>query len=180
MKSVNAPDAILLQLDTQRANIELNIANLRKDQEKLKNQIEQYEKWVASAPTREAEWSSLTREYNQLKRHYDNLVAQDLQAKSMLNLERKQKGSQFKIEDFAQTPVKPVKPDFLKIMKIALLLGFGVGGAGALLLEKMITRSLKLPVNRFSILLWYRANFSPFSLKPFKFIGCFLPISTYF
>jgi polysaccharide chain length determinant protein (PEP-CTERM system associated) len=126
MKNVDV-DAILLQLDAQRTNIELNIANFRKDQENLKKQIEQYEGWVSSSPTREAEWTSLTREYGQLKRHYDHLVSQDLQAKSMLNMERKQKGSQFKIEDPARYPSKPIKPDFFKILGAAIAVGLGLG-----------------------------------------------------
>jgi len=120
-------DANILQLQAQRKNIELNIASIRKEQERLKKHIEQYEKWVASAPTREAEWSSLTREYGQLKRHYDYLVSQDLQAKSMLNLERRQQGSQFKIEDPARFPGKPIKPNFFKILGGAIAIGLGLG-----------------------------------------------------
>ena len=90
---------------------------------------------MAAAPVREAEWSSLTREYGELKRHYDFLVAQNLQARSALNLERKQKGSQFKIEDPARVPEKPVSPDFIKIFGVALLLGCGLGGGLALGLD---------------------------------------------
>jgi polysaccharide chain length determinant protein (PEP-CTERM system associated) len=120
-------DANILQLEAQRKNVELNIVSIRKEQEKLKKHIEQYEKWVSSAPTREAEWSSLTREYGQLKRHYDYLVSQDLQAKSMLNLERRQKGSQFKIEDPARYPGKPAKPDFFKTLGAAVAMGLGLG-----------------------------------------------------
>ena len=48
----------------------------------------------------------------------------------MLNLERLQKGSQFKIEDPARMPEKPIKPDFNKIMATsvggALIVGFGI------------------------------------------------------
>ncbi len=64
-------DVNILQLEAQRKNVVLNIANIRMEQEQLKKHIEQYEKWVSSAPVREAESSSLTREYGQLKRHYD-------------------------------------------------------------------------------------------------------------
>jgi hypothetical protein len=82
---------------------------------------------VAAAPVREAEWTALTREYGQLKRHYEYLVTQDLEAKSMLNLERRQKGSQFKIEDPARYPEKPIKPNFLIIMAISIMAGLGTG-----------------------------------------------------
>jgi len=119
-------DANILQLETQRENVEFSLANVRLERDQLKKQIMQYEKWVSSAPTREAEWSSLTREYGQLKVHYDRLVSQDLAAKSMLYLEKKQKGSQFKIEDPARNPGKPIRPKFFPIIGAAALLSLGV------------------------------------------------------
>lgn len=120
-------DQIVLQLEAQLRSIALGIDNLNKEKDDLKKTISQYEEWVAAAPVREAEWSALTREYGELKRHYDFLVSSDLQAKSMLNLEKRQKGSQFKIEDPARFPEKPIKPDFIKILGLALFCGLGLG-----------------------------------------------------
>ena len=120
-------DSVILQLETQYKNVQINIQNLNAEKEQLKIVITEIEKWVATAPVREAEWSSLTREYGQLKKHYDYLVSQDLEAKSMLNLERRQKGSQFKIEDPARYPEKPIKPNFIKIMAMAGIAGLGLG-----------------------------------------------------
>jgi uncharacterized protein involved in exopolysaccharide biosynthesis len=128
-------DSILLRLEAQRKNIELNIRAIKKEKDQLKEKIKRYEKWVAAAPIREAEWTALTREYGQLKRHYDYLVSQNLQAKSMLNLERRQKGSQFKIEDPARYPEKPIKPDFFKIMGGALCAGLALSFGLTLLLD---------------------------------------------
>lgn len=125
-------DPVILQLETQLKNITLNIQNIIEEKEQLKKAISQYEQWVSAAPVREAEWSALTREYGELKRHYDFLVSSDLQAKSMLNLEKRQKGSQFKIVDPARFPEKPIKPDFLKIVGMALLFGLGLGFGGPL------------------------------------------------
>lgn len=120
-------DTITLQLETQRKNVLLNIENLKTEMVDLQEKITQYEMWVSAAPVREAEWSALTREYGQLKRHYEYLVTQDLEAKSMLNLERRQKGSQFKIEDPARYPEKPIKPDFFLIMATSIMAGLGTG-----------------------------------------------------
>lgn len=128
-------DHVVAEFQLQLKDIALNIEELAKEKETIKKQIDQYEQWVAAAPVREAEWSSLTREYGELKRHYDFLVAQNLQARSALNLERTQKGSQFKIEDPARMSEKPVKPDFLKIMGLALLAGCGLGAVLAFGLE---------------------------------------------
>jgi len=120
-------DTVVLQLETQYKNVLLNIESLKAEKELLKQSVTQYEQWVSAAPVREAEWSALTREYGQLKKHYDELVAQNLEAKSMLNLERRQKGSQFKIEDPARYPEKPIKPDFAVIMSVAAMAGLGLG-----------------------------------------------------
>lgn len=124
-----------ISLQNHVRELSLNIEKTNREKEEIKQLIQQYEQWVAAAPTREAEWSALTREYGELKRRYDFLVGQNLQADSALNLERKQKGSQFKIEDPARKPEKPVKPDFLKIMGMALLIGCGLGGGLAFALE---------------------------------------------
>ena len=53
-------DKILMQLEVQQKGVRLNIANLENEKNELKKIISQYEKWVAAAPIREAEWSSLT------------------------------------------------------------------------------------------------------------------------
>ncbi len=142
--SYDSTDMTIVSLQNQLEGITASIANIRTEKEDIQKQIAQYDKWVAAAPVREAEWSGLTREYGELKRHYDFLMGQNLQAGSALNLERKQRGSQFKIEDFAQPPTKPVKPDFLKIMGLALLMGCGASVVGSFLLKKMDT-SFRFP-----------------------------------
>lgn len=133
------PDKILFGLRLQLKEIGLSIQKITEEMAVTRGQIEKYEKWVAAAPVREAEWAAISREYGELKRHYDFLVAQNLQARSVMNLERNQQGSQFKIKDTAQVPLKPVKPNFLKYMAMALLVGSGIGGGIALFLEFLDT-----------------------------------------
>ncbi len=137
-------DQGLFELGQQLKSISLSIEKLNNEKDTLQGQIGEIEEWVANAPKREADWTSLTREYTQMKQHYDFLVSQNLQARSALNLERNQRGSQFKIEDPALVASKPVKPDFGKMMLIALVAGFGLGGGIALLLE-MIDATFRSP-----------------------------------
>lgn len=120
-------DPTLKKLRQRQENVSFNIASLKNEQEQLKRRISEYEAWIAAAPAREAEWNALTREYKELKRHYDYLVSRDLEAKSMLYLERSQKGSQFRIEDLGRLPEKPIEPNFWKIMGICLIIGLGSG-----------------------------------------------------
>jgi len=115
------------QLQIQLKEISLNIKKLKTDQETIRSEFEQYEKWIASAPVREAEWNALTRDYDELRRNYDYLVSQNLQASSVEHLERKQKGSKFKIVDSARFPDKPYKPNFLRMILIAVGTGLGIG-----------------------------------------------------
>ena len=135
-------DPQLQQLQRQLQEIENNIANLRKEKVTIHNDITKYENWVEAAPFREAEWSSLTRDYDQLNKHYNTLVAQSLAAESAESLERSQKGSQFKIVDPAHFPEKPVQPDFIRIIFLALLLGLA-SGAGISYTIEMLDTSFK-------------------------------------
>lgn len=128
-------DRQFAELTRQLSEIEFNITQLRRDQGSYRQEIDKYNKWVEMAPVREAEWSSLTRDYEQLSRHYQDLVARDLAAESAETLEKRQKGSQFKIIDPAHFPIKPAAPNFLIIMLLGLAGGLCVGGGLSLALE---------------------------------------------
>lgn len=122
-------------LKNQIKEIENNLTRLREEREELAKQIEKYNQLIASTPIREAEWSALTRDYEQLSVHYERLVTESLQAESAQSLENQLKGSQFKIIDSAHFPEKPFEPDFKKIIALAIGLGLTLGGTIALSLE---------------------------------------------
>jgi len=130
------------RIEAQVKQIDINIEQLRQQQAKIPAQISQYEKWIDAAPVREAEWNILTRDYNELRRHYDQLVANNLQAQSAENLERNQKGSKFKIVDSARLPEKPFKPNFLKILLVAVVASLGLS-VGTVLAMDFIDTSFK-------------------------------------
>ena len=114
-------------LKRQLKDMQYNISYLKKERKETRMQIEQYQKWVEAAPVREAEWVALTRDYEQFQRHYQELVSRSLEAESAYTLERKQKGSQFKIIDPAHFPETPIRPSFKKIMFMAVGLGISLG-----------------------------------------------------
>lgn len=123
------------ELVLQFKKADLDIISLNQESEGLKKQIAQYEQWLSMTPVREAEWTALTRDYKQLSENYQKLVARNLDAGAAESLERRQKGSQFKIVDSAYLPEKPIRPDFKKIMLAAVAVGLGVGCGLAFLLE---------------------------------------------
>ncbi len=138
--AVSAPlDPEIQQLQFQVKGIDMNIRKLKNDQKKVQASIKQYEKYIEATPVREAEWNALTRDYNELRRNYDYLVSQNLQAASVEHLERKQKGSKFKIIDPARFPDKPFKPDFKKMLLLALGAGGGLGVGLTLVLDFLDT-----------------------------------------
>ncbi len=132
-------DSQLVQLQLQLKNIDMSMAQLKKEAAAIRNQIKTYQKWIAAAPVREAEWAALTRDYEQLNKYYQELVSKSLEAESVKNIEQRQKGSQFRIVDPARLPEKPFKPNWLKIMAMATLLGLGLGGGIAFTLEGLDT-----------------------------------------
>ncbi len=128
-------DKQLVQLELQVNDVSYSMKRLKKKAKEIEVQIKQYQEWINKTPVREAEWTALTRDYKQLYDHFQQLVVRNLEATSAESLERRQKGSQFKIVDSAYFPEKPVKPDFKKIMLLSLALGLGLGGGLAFLLE---------------------------------------------
>lgn len=141
-RSRQIEDPEIGQLRIQLKEITLNINKLQVDQKTIRAEIPQYEKWIAAAPVREAEWNTLTRDYDELRRHYDFLVSQNLQASSVEHMERKQKGSKFKIVDSAVYPDKPFKPNFVQIFLIVVAAGLG-GGAGLVFIKDFVDTSFK-------------------------------------
>ncbi len=130
------------ELRTQLKEINARLKDKRKEAEELKKKISKYEEWIAAAPAREAEWSELTRDYDELKEYHDELLAQSLAASASKSLESRQKGSQFKIVDSAYLPRTPVKGTFSKILLISLAMG-GVVGCGVVLGLDFLDTSFK-------------------------------------
>ncbi|MCF8095959.1 MAG: hypothetical protein K9J79_11435 [Desulfobacteraceae bacterium] len=137
-----AVDKRASELAAQLKEINASLKDKRKEARDLKEKINTYEQWIAAAPAREAEWSALTRDYEELKEYHDELLAQSLAANASKSLEARQKGSQFKIVDSAYLPRTPVKGTFSKILLIALAMGL-VAGCGLVLGIDFLDTSFK-------------------------------------
>jgi succinoglycan biosynthesis transport protein ExoP len=97
----------------------------------LEEQIKTVERRLEAMPMREQELASLVRDYENSKLRYQTLLTNKEQAKVSQNLERRQKGEQFRILDPANLPMKPVKPDPLQVFAGGILAGLMLG-AGAI------------------------------------------------
>lgn len=115
------------QVTEQYNNAVLEAKRLDEEEKNLKKQIGFYQRRIEDTPKREQELVLLTRDYDMLKTNYQSLLDKNLQAQMAENLERKQKGEQFRILDPAVLPEKPIKPNRNKILLIGSLLGLVLG-----------------------------------------------------
>ncbi len=116
-----ALDALKLQL----RSTEFEIRQLKEEKRNVEKQIALYQKRIENTPKREQELIDLTRDYENLKQTYDDLLQKKLEAEQAAALERRQQGEQFRIVDPARVPERPVKPDLKKLIPIILVVAFG-------------------------------------------------------
>lgn len=103
--------------------------------EALRVQIADYQKRVENIPKREQELLGLRRDYENIQTTYESLLTRKLEADIAVNMERKQKGEQFRIVDPAMVPQRPIEPDLKKLFLFTIAAGLGLGAGIALLLE---------------------------------------------
>ncbi len=124
-----------LKVELERVN--KNIDTYKAEAEKIKKQISLYRERIERTPEVELELTKLTRDYATMRNRYESLLNKKINAQLSEQLERRQKGEQFKVIDPAIPPGKPVKPDVKRVMLIALMAGLGVGCGLAYLREIM-------------------------------------------
>jgi len=148
-RPARAPSQVDLYIANQREaqarqlnETKVDIAGLTGEIRRLAEQLKVYQKRVEDTPKREQELMSLRRDYQNVKQSYDSLLNRKLEAQIAVNMEKKQKGEQFRILDPARLPKKPVEPDMKKIFLIALAAGLGIGG-GLIFLREYYDSSFK-------------------------------------
>ena len=126
---------IPLALRQQMADVNREIQLIDQEIENLRSQIFQYQERIENIPKREQELLSLRRDYENIKSTYESLLNRKLEADIAVNMERKQKGEQFRIIDPARVPQRPVEPDLKKLFLVIIAIGFGIGGGLTVILE---------------------------------------------
>ena len=128
------------ELNNQLALTDMEIARLREDERTIIDQIGKYRARIEQTPAREQDMAGLMREHQSMKETYERLLLKSQSAQQAENLERRQKGEQFRIIDPARVPEKPFSPDIRKILLIGLLAGIG-GGFGLAFFREQMDRS---------------------------------------
>jgi polysaccharide chain length determinant protein (PEP-CTERM system associated) len=125
------------QMEAQLIATELEIERLLKEEVKIKSQMDKYRERIENTFLREQDLSNLTRDYENTKNAYTSLLTKSQEAQQAENLERRQKGEQFKVIDPARIPIKPFKPNIPRILLFGLLLGMCSGFGMAFFREQM-------------------------------------------
>ena len=112
------------ELEAELEGIDHQVKVSQEQQTDLQGKIADYQRKVESVPARESELVELTRDYEILKRNYEDLVKKREDSKLAANLERRQIGEQFRILDSASLPQRPTN----EVKRLAMTFsGAGVG-----------------------------------------------------
>lgn len=150
-KSVNKPainfdrePTAIVDLQKQVQTAKADLTRLKDRERELRDQIRIYERRVENIPSREQELVTLLRDYENTRKNYQVLLDKKLNAKISENLEKRQKGEQFRILDPANLPEKPIKPNPLMILLAGVGMGLA-GGLGLVFIREQLDNSVRTP-----------------------------------
>lgn len=115
-------------MDSQLRTVEAEIKVRRHRAGEIQAQIKSLEQRMEQMPIREQELSTLLRDYETTNKRYQSLLANKESAKITEQMEKRQKGEQFRVLDPANLPIKPVKPDPLRVFLGGIMAGLVLGG----------------------------------------------------
>jgi polysaccharide biosynthesis transport protein len=124
-------DPLYRQRLQERDASRLRLRELQHASDNARAQIGQYQTRVDAAPLVEQELVALEREYTMEKTRYSDLSASFQKAKAAEDVARKQAGERFSVLYPASLPDKPIEPQPLKIMALAVVAGIVLGAAAA-------------------------------------------------
>jgi polysaccharide chain length determinant protein (PEP-CTERM system associated) len=120
-------ESTLANYADQYNEAQLETRRLKAEEKNLKEQIASYRKRVEETPRWEQELAVLTRNYDLMKANYQSLLDKKVEAEMSENLERGQQSDRFKVVDPARIPLRPARPNLMKILLGGLLFGFVSG-----------------------------------------------------
>jgi len=127
----------------------------RQDVSRLQAAIDQTQQRLSATPRVAEQLDALTREYRSLSESFQDYSNKRLEAGVAANMERRQKGEQFRVLEAAFVADKPVSPNRLLILLIGPLLGLALGAGVGVLMEaadstyhssRVLQDALRIPV----------------------------------
>jgi polysaccharide chain length determinant protein (PEP-CTERM system associated) len=122
-----ARDRRIRDLRAQAEVVKREIAFWQMEEQRVRQQLAEYQARLEAIPVRESEMTELTRDYETLQELYRTLLAKREDSKIAANLERRQVGEQFRILDPARVPEQPYSPNRLLLNVAGAVLGLALG-----------------------------------------------------
>ena len=154
-RDFSSHDPALMALDSETTAASLELEGRRRQETRVRQEIEQLQGRVDETPRREQEELELTRDYENLMATYRNLLTKKYEASLARNLEQAQKGERFKILRPVSVPGRPSWPDARILLPAGLAVGLLLVGLWVGVYEfrhpafrsvERLTRTLGLPV----------------------------------
>lgn len=114
---------------------ESEIDGLQEDRLKLSDKLEDYQKRLEMAPFVDEEYNSLTLDYENAKKKYNEVANKLHSARISQMMDTSESGQRFRVESPANLPVMPSEPNRLLIILMGFVLGIGCGITLAALFE---------------------------------------------
>jgi hypothetical protein len=130
-----AEENAVAQLRSQLEANRLELANLTRDEAKLKAAVAVYQSRLNMTPVREQELAGIVRETEALREDYADLQKKEQESQLARDLEKNQRGQQFRMVDAPSFPAVPVSPKRLKLSAGAAAAGVALGLLWAFALE---------------------------------------------
>lgn len=131
----NMPNFAAMQQEAQLKQVKNEIQKIESDIATIEKNMKLYQQRVEDTPKRELELQALKRDYSNIQDIFNSLLDRKLEAELSVNMEKKQKGEQFRILDHARLPEKPISPNVKLLFLLSIALGGGVGGGIIFLME---------------------------------------------
>ena len=123
--------APVLDLESQLKANHTEIANRQAAIRELEGKIGEYQGRLNRAPMMEQQFTDITRDYEQSKANYDSLLAKKNQSEMSTDLEKTQQGEHFRMLDPPNLPLRPSKPNRLRLSGVGLVVGLILGFVAA-------------------------------------------------
>jgi polysaccharide chain length determinant protein (PEP-CTERM system associated) len=131
------PNPVYEQLKLRLVEIEGDMVSLERRANDQQNEVGRLEQLSKTAPAIEAQYASLNRDYDVIKRNYEELVNRRESARMAQDVDSKSNKIQFKVVDPPQLALKPSGPNRPLFMSLVLVVGLGVGCLFAFVLAQL-------------------------------------------
>jgi polysaccharide chain length determinant protein (PEP-CTERM system associated) len=129
---------VFQQIKIALADAEANVAALRARLSESEGRLAQLKSAAGRAPQLEAEMAQLNRDYDILRKNYDQLVARRESASIAEDVDTQGQLAAFRIIDPPRASPRAVFPNRLALVPLVLLLAMGAGAAAAFAMSQIL------------------------------------------